>query len=138
MNSLQAVLYERLRTFDFDEGKPELTFIARLAHENGWSEKYASRAVQEYRRFLLLAMTAGHPVSPSDAVDQVWHLHLCSTQSYWDRLCSVVLGKPLHHHPTRGGVEESRKFIAMYRKTLLTYRTVFGEVPPEDIWPAPG
>ena len=44
------------------------------AEENGWNRSFARRAAEEYRRFLFLAQVAGHPVSPSDEVDQVWHV----------------------------------------------------------------
>ena len=53
-----------------------LPFAARLARENGWSDAHAARVMEEYRRFCFLATTAGHEVTPSDAVDQAWHLHL--------------------------------------------------------------
>ncbi|MEK6230809.1 MAG: hypothetical protein N2A42_03075 [Luteolibacter sp.] len=33
----------------------------------------------EYKRFVALAMLAGHPVTPSEEVDQAWHLHLVYT-----------------------------------------------------------
>ncbi len=44
----------------------------------------------EYRRFAFLAATAGHPVTPSDAVDQAWHLHLTYSRDYWDRFCPLL------------------------------------------------
>ena len=53
-----------------------LPFAERLARENGWSRSHAERVVGEYKRFCFLAATAGHTVTPSDAVDQAWHLHL--------------------------------------------------------------
>jgi len=106
-----------------------------LVRENAWSRAHARRVIDEYRRFVLLAMVAGHPVTPSDAVDQVWHLHLTYTRSYWDRLCGEALGRPLHHGPTRGGRQESEKFTDWYQRTLAKYREVFGEEPPHDIWP---
>ncbi|MFN7741158.1 MAG: glycine-rich domain-containing protein [Cyanobacteriota bacterium] len=61
----------------------------------------------EYRRFLFLAMQAGHPVSPSRPVDLAWHQHLLDTRSYWQEFCPRVLGRPLHHTPSRGGARRS-------------------------------
>lgn len=60
-----------------------LTFVGRLARDNGWKPGYAERVYREYLRFVFLAATAGHPVTPSVDVDEVWHLHLCYTRSYW-------------------------------------------------------
>ncbi len=130
-----ANIWARLRSFTFDHVSDELTFTKRLARENGWSEKYARDVVDEYRRFLFLSVAAGHTVTPSDAVDQAWHLHLTYTDSYWNELCPHVLGRPLHHGPTRGGVHEKHAFVNLYDKTLESYETLFGYAPPSEIWP---
>ena len=112
-----------------------MSFEERLAHENGWSLATARRVVLEYRRFLFLAVASGGPVSPSEQVDQAWHLHLTYTRSYWERLCRNLLERTLHHTPTRGGHEEAAKFRDQYSRTLDAYRSAFGEEPPSDIWP---
>jgi uncharacterized protein (TIGR04222 family) len=131
-------LYERLMAFEIDEPGALLTFARRLARENGWSLPYAERVIGEYKRFLFLAMTAEHVVTPSEQVDQAWHLHLTYTRSYWDRLCGEVLGQPLHHGPTQGGAAEQAKFVGLYEQTLASYRQHIGAEPPADIWPAAG
>ena len=131
-------LRARLQAFSPDEPGAVFPFSARLARENGWSRARALRVVEEYRRFLYLAMTAGHPVTPSVDVDQAWHLHLTCTRSYWEELCGRVLGRPLHHDPTRGGRAEGEKFVDWYARTLASYRAAFGQAPPADVWPAPG
>ena len=136
MTAEQTALWERIAAFDLDgDSSPALPFAARLARENGWSRAFADRAVQEYRRFVFLTVTAGRPMCPSEQVDQVWHLHLTYTRSYWQRFCGEVLKTPLHHDPTRGGEAEGRKHWAMYADTLTTYREAFGEDPPGDLWP---
>lgn len=129
-------MWAKLEGFQFDDEDAVFGFEARLARENGWSREFASRVIQEYRRFLLLAMCAGHPVTPSDEVDQAWHLHLVYTRSYWERLCRDVLGRPLHHGPTKGGRAEGEKFADWYDKTHESYARFFSSKPPADIWPA--
>lgn len=130
----QRDLLDRLEAFQFDEPGATLSFSLRLARENDWTHAFAHRALREYRRFLFLAMQAGHPVTPSDQVDQVWHLHLCYTRSYWTRLCGEVLRAPLHHEPTQGGAAEGEKFDDWYARTMQSYQGFFGE-PPADLWP---
>lgn len=130
-------LWRRIQEFPIDEGPVELPFVRRLARENAWTDAHAERVVAEYRKFLLLAMAAGHPVSPSDAVDQAWHLHLTYSKSYWIRLCGEVLQRPLHHYPTQGGESEQRKYRDAYARTLESYRRMFGSPPPDDLWPDP-
>ena len=135
MTTEQQQLYERIRTFRFDDEGAVFPFASRLARDNGWSKGYTTRVISEYRKFAFLAVAAGHPVTPSDQVDQAWHLHLLYTRSYWNRFCKEALAKPLHHGPTKGGGEEREKFNEWYGKTLESYRRFFGEDPPEDIWP---
>lgn len=137
MNEEQFRLYEKIRDFPLDEPGARLTFSQPLARENRWFPEYARRVIEEYRKFIFLAMVDGHPVTPSDAVDQVWHLHLTYSRSYWDEFCSKVLGKPLHHQPTQGGAAEKARYEAQYRETVSSYQHWFDEAPPADIWPAP-
>ena len=128
-------MWVKLEGFQLDKEDAVFDFSTRLARENGWSSAYTARVIQEYKRFLLLAMHAHHPVTPSDEVDQAWHLHLVYTRSYWEDLCRDTLGRPLHHGPTRGGESEAEKFADWYDKTLQSYARLFGEQPPTDIWP---
>ena len=130
-------LRARIEAFELDDADALFPFTRRLATEQGWSHAFAARAVREYKRFLCLAVMAGHPATPSEAVDQVWHLHLVYTKSYWHGLCRDVIGRELHHEPTRGGTEEGGKFTDWYAKTLASYEKIFGESAPAEIWPAP-
>lgn len=98
--SLVKGLRKRLSVFQVGDDQMHQSFIERLAREQGWSLKFARNAFEEYRKFLYLAMTSGHPVTPSKVVYEVWHLHLCYTRSYWNDLCEGVLGYTLHHEPS--------------------------------------
>ncbi len=128
-------LWLRIKNFEFGSPDASLSFCGRLARENGWDAAFADRIVEEYRRFCFLAMTAGHPVTPSEEVDQAWHLHLLYSENYWSQFCGTVLKRPFHHGPTRGGRAEGRKYCDWYQATLDSYRRVFGSSPPADIWP---
>jgi hypothetical protein len=127
-------LWQALSAYEVGPVDADLSFTARLARENGWSPVHAARVFEEYRRFLYLAVTTPHPVTPSDAVDQAWHLHLTYTRDYWERLCPEVLGRPLHHGPTKGGKEEGERYFEQYALTLRSYEAAFGPAPA-DIWP---
>ena len=130
-------LWQRIEAHRFDDPDSDLSFTARLARENGWKADYAERVVEEYKRFVYLAMRAGHEVTPSDDVDQAWHLHLTYSRNYWDVFCKDVLGTPLHHGPTQGGRDEAEKYWDQYRQTRESYMALSGDRPPADIWPLP-
>ena len=136
MNERQQQLWAELSELQISQPGVELSFEARLARENGWDLAQAIEVNQEYRKFLFLMLEAGHPVTPSDQVDQAWHLHLVYTDSYWNHLCGEIAGRPMHHGPTRGGASEGDKFVDWYAKTKISYRKFFGEGMPMEIWPA--
>lgn len=127
-------LYQRLLDYPFNDPSHEIGFHEHLKRNNGWTHHFALRAIEEYRKFVFLAMVADHQVTPSDQVDQVWHQHLLFSDAYWNDFCPRVLGRPLHHEPTRGGAEERQRFQGLYLATLASYREHFGE-PPFDLWP---
>ncbi len=128
-------LWAELSRYNVGTDDVALGFVARLARENGWSVSHSERVFDEYRRFLYLAVRSGHPVTPSDAVDQVWHLHLAYSRDYWEHLCPL-LGAPLHHGPTEGGADENARFYENYCATLRSYERYFGCPAPVDLWPA--
>ncbi|MEM8671232.1 MAG: TIGR04222 domain-containing membrane protein [Planctomycetota bacterium] len=137
MSSDTREFIDKVESFDIDPGAKTLRFVDRLSRENNWTVEFSQRVEREYKRFCILAMIAGHPVTPSEQVDQAWHLHLTYTRSYWNRFCTDTLGGPLHHEPTAGGVAEGEKFRDWYAETLASYERIFDSAPPRDIWPNP-
>jgi uncharacterized membrane protein YgcG len=134
--TFDTALWGRIQAFMFDPPDAKLTFAIRLARETGWTSAFADQAIQEYRRFLYLAVRAGHPVTPSQEVDEVWHLHLMYTRHYWGVLCRQVLQTDLHHGPSLGGASEHAKYHDLYGRTLDSYTRIFGTTPPAEFWPA--
>jgi hypothetical protein len=111
-------LWDRLKEFELDDNDSQLTFTDRLARENGWAHEFSVRAVLEYKRFIFLICVSNQPLTPSDEVDQVWHLHLLYTHSYWREMCGQLLNKEIHHGPTKGGQNENLKFTDWYQRTI--------------------
>lgn len=132
----QNLLWDNIRNFELDEPNSSLTFTNRLSRENAWSIEYSLRAVHEYKKFIFMLCITNHSLTPSDQVDQVWHLHLLYTQSYWIDFCQNTLNRQIHHGPTKGGKEEGDKFNDLYEKTLQLYQELFDRNAPADIWPA--
>ncbi len=136
MKAIDTALWHSIAAHTIGPADASLTFAARLARENRWSLSHAERVIGEYKRFCYLAVTAGHQVTPSDAVDQAWHLHLTYSRDYWTIFCPEVLSCDLHHGPTKGGAAERARFYQQYAETLAAYEAAFGETPPGDIWPS--
>lgn len=129
-------LWEKITQFNFNDEDNYFKFVDRLARENDWSLDYAKKVIEEYRKYLFLCCMTTTGVTPSDQVDQAWHLHLTYTKSYWIDLCKNTLEKEIHHNPTKGGTFEANKFDTFYSKTKEDYRTFFELEPPLEIWPS--
>ena len=125
-------LYAKIMAFELDNSTSSLPLSKRLARENGWSLQYALRVIDEYKKFVYLSAKLKRSLTPSDEVDQAWHLHMIYTESYQD-FCKI-LGFYFHHGPTKGGKQESQRFHLQYADTLKEYEKEFG-LPPQDIWP---
>ncbi|WPQ65827.1 hypothetical protein SIO70_13280 [Chitinophaga sancti] len=103
MNATHLTLWEKIEQFPIDDGTATLPFSTRLAKEQRWTKKFTLRAILEYKRFIFLCCVLDKGASPSKIVDEVWHLHLTYTRSYWEAFCRDTLGKELHHIPSSGG-----------------------------------
>jgi hypothetical protein len=136
MTAEQRTFWTKIKNFEIDDAQSTFSFSDRLARENGWSLEFALEVIEEYKKFMFLLCVAPHPLTPSDAVDQAWHLHLLYTESYWIDFCEETLHRKVHHGPTKGGAAEKNKFENWYSKTLLLYEQLFAQKPSPDIWPA--
>jgi hypothetical protein len=130
-----SALWQRLTQYNIDTAEAKLNFAQRLARENNWTQAFAEQALVEYKRFMFLIVHTGRPQTPSDQVDQVWHLHLTYSQSYWQEFCPKILGQNIHHGPTKGGQQQRILFRAQYAQTLHDYEQSFGKAPAE-FWPS--
>jgi len=137
INEQERELWMAINEFELDDDEHTLMVSDRLARENGWSKGFTLRAIDEYKKFMFLICVTHEPLTPSEEVDQVWHLHLLYTRSYWKEFCPQILKREVHHGPTRGGPAENDKFNDWYARTLLRYTQKFGNTPPADLWPPP-
>lgn len=135
MTENEKLLWEKISQFNFNDEDNDFKFSDRLARENNWSLLYAKKVIEEYKKFIFLCCITTTGVTPSDQVDQAWHLHLTYTKSYWIDLCKDTLGKEIHHNPTKGGTSEATKFDSFYSQTIEDYKAIFKVEPPIGIWP---
>ena len=105
--------------------------LQTLEVQMGQSASMAQRIIEEYRKFLFLAMRAGHQVIPPGPVNDAWMAHIESMQGYWETLAQMISERPL----VGGG--EARSFASAtdaWKATLESYERIFGTKPPMDIW----
>ena len=98
----------------------------------GQNAEMAQRIIEEYRKFLFLAMRAGHQVIPPGPVNDVWMMHLQNAQNYWENL-----GKMIGDRPMAQGGADPKNFASMadaWKATLDSYEKIVGRKPPMDIW----
>lgn len=135
MTEAELMLWNKIEAFELDNPEASFSFTNRLSRENGWSMEYTLRVIEEYKKFIFLSVITETSLTPSDQVDQAWHLHLIYTRSYWENFCEDTLNRKVHHGPTNGGIKEGEKYVLLYQQTLDLYLRMFGHLAPEDIWP---
>ena len=129
--------WTRISDFPLDNETAAVPFSDKLASEQQWTTAFTKKAIEEYKKFMLLCCVSDTGAAPSKIVDEVWHLHLTYTQSYWTDFCKNTLNKDIHHFPSDGGEAEDQRHREWYASTLLLYKDIFGKNPPADIWPDP-
>ncbi|MEX3853932.1 hypothetical protein AB3X94_07675 [Paraburkholderia sp. BR10923] len=70
-----------------------MPYSRRLAEAEGRSHDHSLAVLDEYKLFAFLAQAAGHPVTPSVAVDAAWHFHLQCTLEYLDVFCAACCAR---------------------------------------------
>ncbi|SMP04361.1 glycine-rich domain-containing protein [Chryseobacterium profundimaris] len=127
-------LWKRLQNFSLDHPNAHFPFSKKLAKGENWTSSFTEKAIEEYKKFVYLCCTLPDGASPSEIVDKVWHMHLIYTQNYWEEFCPHILQKKLHHHPSQGCPPENGKHKNWFNETLKSYREIFQQEPPEEIW----
>ena len=96
----------------------------------------ARRAWRELVRYLIIV---GHLCDRDygmyGPVDELWHHFVLHTELYQD-FCDTHAGGFVHHHP--GSTLRGAAWRARYLQFLIDYQVIFGEAPPDDLWPLPG
>ena len=126
-------LWNRIAAHQFDAATSSAPFSVKPAQAEGWSKAYTNMVIAEYRKFVYLTQVSDTQVTPSQAVDRAWHMHLTFTCDYWEVFCPQVLGQPLHHEPCAGEGEMPR-YRAQFVATKALYLREFGGPPPIAVW----
>lgn len=97
-------LAARILAFEFKVGSVATAFAKRLACEDGWAMPIAARVLLEFKRLGYRAMVSPQPVTPSEHMDQAWHLHLAFTLSYWEVLAARDSTRLVQHFSLKAGL----------------------------------
>jgi Ubiquitin-2 like Rad60 SUMO-like len=97
--------------------------VKRCMRELGWDEAKARDVLRAYRQFLSVKVAKrdwnAEILSPSVAVDQMWHQHLLDNSNYAHD-CLLLCGRFMKHDPDGGLDVEARKIrLVATRQALL-------------------
>jgi len=108
--------------------------VARVVTEEGVSDEYAVRVVDQTLAFLGTSAVTDMPLSPSDAVDPGWHAFVLHTREY-AAFCELTAGRFLHHVPTEEDDPRSRGVAARSAivRTVEEIRRA-GFVVDDELW----
>lgn len=124
-------LWLKLNLMNADGLQAFAPLVDTMQKQLGQNAGMAQRVIEEYRKFLFLAMRAGHQVIPPGPVNDAWMMHLQNAQNYWENLGSMIAERPIAQ-----GLDASQ-FSSMadtWKMTLESYEKIFGMKPPMDIW----
>ena len=83
--------------------------------------KFGVDRVRTYLAFLVLKAVSedydATQISPSEAVDEVWHAHILDTRHYRET-CTLLCGEFIDHDPDGGSDEEARQVRRDYLEEL--------------------
>lgn len=128
-------LWTRIEAMVLDDPDGDLPYSVKLAEAQRWTPEHTSAVIEEYKRFIYLAMIDASETTPSPDIDEAWHLHLTYTKHYWGEMCDRILKRPFHHVPCSNRADMSR-YHSQYEATKRLYRQEFDADPPRDVWPA--
>jgi len=109
-------------------------FASKIDRKHGWGNKFALKAISEYKKFVYLGVVSDFHVTPSKIIDVVWHEHILFTSAY-RQFCDQVICYQFDHHPELIPMaDETGRFNAQYEDTIEFYISEFGFIPPPAIW----
>ena len=130
-------LWEDLSNFSLDNPEADFSFSQRLARENGWNLAHSLRVIEEYKKFIYMSVVTGKSLTPSDEVDQAWHLHLIYSYSYWVEMCEkhwevsdyITVPQKAEYQRTRDMTTNTLKRLNFIEKNLdMKPLQIFGQV----------
>jgi hypothetical protein len=66
-----------------------------MEQQMGQNSEMAQRVIEEYRKFLFLAMRAGPSGDPARPINDVWMMHMQNAQNYWENLAKMITERPV-------------------------------------------
>ena len=127
----RALPFRSVRDVMVEPPRTMTCFEHCLRHEGDWTDESATRITLEYRKFLYLKIVEGGVLTPSEVVDQAWHLHRCFPEAY-RRFCAEVAGQDIPH---QRGIPKAQA-DSSYARLLAAYVREFDQTPSVEIWPS--
>lgn len=108
----------------------DLSSIAKkLVKQYNWRHEHVIAVIKMYKNFLFLNVKYGkkYNLTPSEEIDEIWHLHILDTKNY-RRDCEMIFGKYFDHNPMSFDGDVKANFAEMsqsFNKMVELYRKEF-------------
>ena len=87
-------LWLKLSTMNAEGLQAFAPMMKMVEQQMGANAEMAGRLIEQYRKFLFLAMRAGHQVIPPGVINDVWMMHMQNAQNYWEQLGQMITERP--------------------------------------------
>lgn len=117
---------------------PDWDALVQVVHARfpDHSKSWAVRAVRQYRYFVELKINGTKNISPSYAIDEVWHAHLSFPEQYQRDMIALTKGNGiLEHKPVH--LKQSAKYYEKAHKLHSKRMAKLNASVDKEFWPDP-
>jgi hypothetical protein len=125
----EAIPSRLLSGFDLlSSTERQATFLWQVSGERFEDISFLNEGVENYYRFLTLKAKAKQMVLvPTYQVDMMWHTHILSSLSLYNKDCTAIIGSTFHHDDSLNDRSEGGVLDTSYRTTKELWRKEYGE-----------
>lgn len=99
------------------------------------TEELATKWMEEYKKYWVIAFIANKPVAPPRSLENVWRIHQTYTWHYRTMLHDVFNSTDIATAPSYQNTEASLTELTNHYNTAREiYKIVYGHGPPVDTW----
>lgn len=120
--------YKQLYIRVFDMVQNYFSSLSSCSHNQYNTQHFHTiKLIEEYHKWLNLVSKngGGNKLSPSDQIDQVWHLHILDISNYI-ATCEEIAGCVISHYPANAFSTNNEEKFIRYKKTLECYKKEYG------------
>ncbi len=103
----------------------QATFLWQISGERFRDDEFLAEGVENYIKFLKLKPKAGKSrtvLVPTYQIDLMWHTHILSSIGDYNKDCTAIMGRPLHHDDSLTDRSDGGVLDVAYKATARLWK----------------